>query len=1167
MNTTHGKEKTPAGVTKSETALREEEVLAFWETGDIFTTSLTKESPKGDFVFYDGPPFATGLPHVGSLLSSVIKDVVGRYWTMKGYHVERRWGWDCHGLPIENMIEKELGLKSKKDIQELGLKKFNEACRASVLRYADDWKQYVNRIGRWVEYDDAYKTMDNTYMESVWWFVSEMHKKGHLYEGRKVLLYCPHCETPLSKAEIAMDNSYKDVSEESVYVKFKVTNAEKIGFTGDVYVVAWTTTPWTLPGNVALAVGEDISYSIVSIDGTAHIVAQDRLSEVYGSVGNDTGTDSKQTVLGKDLVGLSYEPLYDIPKVTEQGKVFAHHILPADFVTTSDGTGIVHTAVIYGEDDYQLGLIHDLPMVPLLDAAGHFTSDVPAFIAGKYFKQSEKLIKADLEDRGLLLKKEMYTHSYPHCYRCGTALLYNAITSWFIDTQKIKAAMQGTNEDINWYPEHLKHGRYQHILESAPDWTISRNRFWATPLPIWKNKTTGDVRVFGSIKDIREHVQRSGNTYFLMRHGEAESNVANRASSSRDEDNPLTETGLRQVKDALPGLLDKNIDLIIASPFQRTRMTAELVAEGLGIATADIVYDERIGELGTGSYNGGPVSEYHAFLDASDDWSTVRPEGGESWDDVKRRAGDFLYDTEKMYHGKTILVIAHNCPLRMFGALNDGLALASTAFDHDEDGKRYGNAEVRELPFVPLPHNDNYELDLHRPYIDEITLVDTDGAPLERIPEVIDCWVESGAMPFAARHYPHENEAEFQHAFPADFIAEYIAQTRTWFYYMHTVSVLLFGKPSFKNVVTTGNVLAEDGAKMSKSKKNYTDPLINLDRYGADAMRYYLMSSVVMQAEDVSFKDDELKEVHNRLINILWNTYKFYDLYKAEYDGTADPLASTNVLDQWILARLNQLITEVTTYMDTYDMTRASRPLRGFVEDFSTWYVRRSRDRFKGTDATDKQYALATTRYVLEVFARLSAPMMPFIAESVYRGVTDERRSVHLADWPQGAAVDDAVIMTMAVVREVISSALEARATNNLKVRQPLSQLKVKSEKLKDEAFAQLVKDEINVKEVVVDDSLSEAVLLDTTITPELKREGQVRELVRAIQESRKKTGLDPHDRIVLTLDAAAYALVEVFLGDVQQTVGAESVTEGTVSGGEVVSIDSEEFRFDIEKV
>ncbi|HEY4505715.1 MAG TPA: class I tRNA ligase family protein [Candidatus Paceibacterota bacterium] len=1049
---------------KSEVALREEVILEFWNKNEIFKKSLEKDAPNGDFVFYDGPPFATGLPHAGSLLSSVIKDVIPRYKTMRGFSVRRRWGWDCHGLPIENMIEKELGLKDKTEIEnKIGIKAFNEACRASVLRYAKDWKHYVERVGRWVEYDNAYKTMDNSYIESVWHALKTVHEKGYLYEGRKVLLYCPHCQTPIAKAEIAMDNSYKDVTEESVTVEFRVKSKENVS------LLAWTTTPWTLPGNVALAVHPEIDYVEIKKkdmgDGklVRFILAKGRLEAVFGSDEYKVVNEMK----GKDLVGLEYEPLYEISAVKETGKK-AWYVAEADFVNTEEGTGIVHTAVIYGEDDYNLGLRLDLPMVPLLDAAAHFNDKAPELIRGQYFKKAEKVIKEDLDKRGLLFDKKLHTHSYPHCHRCGTALLYNAISSWFINIQKVKDKMITSNEKINWVPEHLKHGRFLNIVENAPDWTISRNRYWASPLPIWKDGQ-GNVTVIGSLEDLKKYTKKSGNKYLAMRHGEANHNVKNIDDYMGDPNNHLTEVGRREVEEALASL--ENVDLIFTSPFLRTRETAEIVREKLGLESNALVVDERLHET-----------------------------SGEDALQIRRRMGDFLFDIEKRYQGRNILVISHGFPLWVI----EKVAKIQTTEGFTSDLQQ-GLAEIRELHFSPFPHNDDFELDLHRPYIDEIEL-EKDGKKLKRIPEVLDGWVESASMPFAEYHYPFENKQTFESRFPGDFVAEYIAQTRTWFYYMHAIANILFDNVAFKNVISTGNVLAGDGTKISKSKGNYTDPLLLLDRVGADAFRYYLMSSVVMQSEDTLFKDEEVKEVHNRLVNMLWNSFVFYELYA---DGTEASSDSKYILDKWIISRFNALVLEVTLAMESYNMVRATRPFRDFVSDLSTWYIRRSRDRLKEDDMDDKKSALATTRYIFKELAKLIAPVMPFIAEDIYQKVRSsaDPLSVHLESWPEGGAVDLETISLMEETRNLASQGLLLRSKANIKVRQPLGKLKVKNQKLKGE-FLDLLKDEINVKEVVSDEDITEELDLVITLTPELVEEGKVRDAIRKIQEWRKEKNL-----------------------------------------------------------
>ncbi len=1062
---------------KSERAQREEKILQFWKENKIFSKTLSLSKGRKEFVFYDGPPFATGLPHYGSLLSSIIKDVIPRYKTMRGFRVRRRWGWDCHGLPIENMVEKELGIKNKKEIEEMGVAKFNKACRDSVLRFADEWKVFVDRIGRFVDYDNSYKTMDNSYIESVWWALKEIHGKGLLYEGRKVLLYCPHCETPLAKAEIAQDNSYKDVTEESVTVEFRIKGESNRS------VLAWTTTPWTLPGNVALAVNSKIDY--VEIEkkdmGTGGLVrfilAKDLLEKTFP---NDEYTVIKESK-GSELVGLEYEPLYEISAVKNSGKK-AWHVAEANFVNTEEGTGIVHTAVLYGEDDYELGLKLDLPMVPLLDAAGHFNEQAPEIIKGQYFKKAEKVIKDDLESRNLLFKREMNTHSYPHCHRCGTALLYNALSSWFINIQQVKDRMIELNEKINWVPEHLKHGRFLNNIESAPDWTISRNRYWASPLPIWKD-SEGKVYVIGSLDELKKYTKKSGNKYFVMRHGEAESNAKNILDLDGDPNNHLTQKGREETKQVN---ID-NIDAVFCSPFLRARETA-------AILNKNFILDERLREIGS----------------------------KESIGEVRQRMFDFMFDIEKNYINKKILIISHGDPIKTLV------------------GDLVHTGEVRDFDFAPFPHNENFELDLHRPYIDEIELVSEDGKPLKRIPEVIDGWVESGSMPFAEYHYPFENEVEFKKRFPGDFIAEYIGQTRTWFYYMHAVAVLLFDNQSFRNVITTGNILAEDGSKMSKSKGNYTDPMTNLDLFGADALRYYLMSSVIMQAEDTRFVDDEVRQVHNQILNMLWNSFKFYEMY-ADNESFNDTKTSKQVLDKWILSRLGELVLSVTKGMDDYDTVRATRPMKEFISDFSTWYIRRSRDRFKSSNQEDKSFAMATTRFVLLELAKLVAPIMPFIAEDIYQKLRTEKdpESVHLCDWPRAGRIDEEVLKNMNETRRIVSLALEARSQVNIKVRQPLKKLKVKSLKLKA-SYIDIIKDEINVKEIEEDQSIDTEVWLDTNLTPELIEEGKVRDAIRVIQDLRKEKGLKPSEKMTYQVPEAEKELFTKYSNEIKRVTNVE---------------------------
>jgi isoleucyl-tRNA synthetase len=1089
---------------KSEVARREEGILAFWERERIFEKSLTKKSPKGDFIFYDGPPFATGLPHSGSLLSSVSKDLIPRYKTMRGYRVRRRWGWDTHGLPIESLVEKKLGLKNKKEIIALGIEKFNETARSMVLEYVQDWKRYIGRVGRWVDFDNSYKTMDNSFIESVWWALKEIYKKGRLYEGRKVLMYCPHCETPLAKAEIAMDNTYKDITEEAVTVKFKIAGRE------NEYFLAWTTTPWTLPGNVALAVGPEIQYILVQTENGNVWLAEERLSAVL--------PDAKvlQKLSGKRLVGLEYEPFYKIEKVKSyKGKKW--QVLQADFVTTEEGTGIVHTAVIYGEDDYNLGLKENLPMVPILNPNATYNNDAPEFLRGEYIKKAEAKIKTDLESRGLLFAKDTHTHSYPHCYRCDTPLIYNAVSSWFINIQDVKQNMLAENEKINWVPSHLKDGRFKHNIETAPDWTISRNRFWASPLPIWKD-TKGNVTVIGSLKELKAHTKKSGNKYFVMRHGEAENNVRQLLNADDSIPGNLTDKGQDEARATAKRLKKIGITRIIHSPLRRTTQTAEIIAHELGLSE-NIVNDERLREIKLGAMNHGPISAYHEWFSNSEPQGISAPEGGESWVQVKHRVGSVLYECEENYQQEKILFVTHETPAFMLQSVVLGETLAEALLRHGRiEDDAFAYAEEHELDFVPLPYNRDYELDYHLPYIDQIKLEDEKGEVLTRIPEVVDCWVESGSMPFAEYHYPFENRKEFEDRSPGDFISEYIGQTRAWFYYLHAIGVELFGQLAFRNVITTGNVLAADGAKFSKSKGNYTDPYELFDRYGADAFRYYLMSSVVMQAEDLTFRDEEVKEMHARVVNMLRNILTFYSLYK-ECAGPASS-TSNNVLDRWILARLMALVVIITKGFDNYNIPQATRPMKEFIDDFSTWYIRRSRNRMKENNSADKKSAIATLRYVLKEFSKIIAPVMPFIADEIFLVVREEHdsMSVHLAEWPEVKKKwkifgnNDAKLMSdMQKVRMLASEALQLRQKAGIKVRQPLAGLTI-PEEISDE-LAQILAEEVNVKKVITCKEGKE-LALDTTLTSELIKEGDEREFARAVADARKTEGLSPKDKV-----------------------------------------------------
>ncbi|MFA6274386.1 MAG: class I tRNA ligase family protein, partial [Candidatus Paceibacterota bacterium] len=1124
----------PPFAKRSEVAQREEAILEFWKENKIFEKSLTKKAPKGKYVFYDGPPFATGTPHYGHILGSTAKDVIGRYQTMRGFSVPRRWGWDCHGLPIENIVEKDLNISGKKAIEELGIDKFVEHARSKVLTYAEEWRKTIDRMGRWVDFDNSYKTMDNTFIESVWWALGELNKKELLYEGVRVLAYCPRCETPIANSEIAMDNSYKDITDISVYVKFKLKSLPPAPSQGrgekkealpfgeglgeaNVYLLAWTTTPWTLPGNTAIAINKNFDYIYVSHTPEAGkeilILAKDLFEKLKDKFVNP---EIIKEVKGSELIGKSYEPVFDYYKdIDLPHKENIWKIWHGDFVTTDAGTGIAHEAPAFGEDDMVLAQKDNIPFILHVEPNGTFSKEVTDF-AGIKVKPKEDhqsgdvLIIKYLAPRGTLFAKEKIVHSYPHCYRCETPLLYYALPSWFINIQKVKKDLLDKAKFINWVPAHLKEGRFKNIMEGAPDWTISRNRYWASPLPFWKSES-GKIMFVSGIEDLKSKTKKSGNRYFIMRHGESESNIGDIYKYDKSESFPLTEKGKTQVSEKIKNFKEK-IDIFISSPLVRTKKSSEIFCGINNFPIEKVIYDERVKEqTADSSFNGKPrlaVKEYYdnQYIEKPQEIIT----DGESFAQVIKRVGDFIYEIDSKYQNKNIFIMSHGIAFRAFEFITQGYTFEYLAKTGSISMLK--NAEIKELNFVPLPHNDNYELDLHRPYIDKVILVDENGEEHKRIPEVIDCWFESGSMPFAQDHYPFKNLDWKNNNFPAGFVAEYIAQTRTWFYYTHAISSILFNHAPFKNVVTTGTILAEDGQKMSKSKNNFPDPWVLFNKYGVDALRFYLMACPVMKGEDINFSEKAVQEISNKIINRLGNVLAFYELYRdkelEKENLTLRPLLikervgeRSNVLDLWITSRLDELITETTDGMEKYDMALAIRPFELFIEDLSTWYLRRSRERIKEGDRNAK----ATLYYVLKTISKLIAPFIPFTAEEIWQKLKNENdeESVHLAEWPHFAKASrgkpnfikklfgksNKVIEEMQKAREIVSLGLQLRQKAGIPVRQPLSELRITNYKLREEYF-EIVKEEMNVKEIKLTEGKELKVEIDTNITPELKEEG-----------------------------------------------------------------------------
>lgn len=1160
---------------KSEAALREEKVLEFWKENNIFKKTVEARVGSKEFIFYEGPPGANGKPHIGHLISRAFKDAIPRYKTMRGYHVRRKGGWDTHGLPVELQVEKQLGLISKKAIEEYGVAEFNRKCKESVWEYLESWNQFTNRMGYWVDQDHPYVTYHNEYIESVWSILKKVDEQDLLYKDYKVVPWCPRCGTALSSHELAQ--GYEDVKDLSVTVKFKVKGEE------NTYILAWTTTPWTLPGNVALAVGADIDYVKVLSGSDFYILAKARLSILSNPY------EIVEEVKGAGLVGLEYEPVfpYLAETISEKEKPKlekAYRVHAAGFVTTEDGTGVVHTAVMYGQDDFVLGGEVGLPKHHLVGLDGKFLAGTGIF-EGRFVKDEEVAVDVikELAGKGLLFKKEKYEHSYPHCWRCKTPLIYYARDSWYIKMSdpRIKAELIKENKDINWEPSHIRDGRFGEWLREIKDWAISRERYWGTPLPVWQCEACGKREVLGSVEDIRSRSKKSGNQYFVMRHGGTEGNERDRVSYKNQAEDNLTSSGRQQIAESIEKI-DGKIDLVISSTFTRTRETAEIIKDKLGLTDDQVIFDERLIEINPGDFDGKNWAEYHAYVSSTrPHWFSSKIPNGESFQDVARRVGGVLYEIENKYRGKNILIVTHGGPAWL-------LYVTAGLFPPKEDYqipngeaftshfKQFQNAEIRNLPFVPLPHNENFELDLHRPYIDEIDLSCDCGEKLTRTKEVIDVWFDSGAMPFAQDHYPFENEKWVEGAgYPADYISEGLDQTRGWFYTLHAVGILMGRGKSYKNVIYLGLVNDAKGQKMSKSVGNVVDPMGAMDTYGVDTLRLW-MYSINQPGESKNFDPKTVSLLHQQVFGLLYNVLAFYELYRNASVEHASAPSSDNILDKWILARLSELVELSTQSLDSYKLLEPVRAIKEFIGDLSTWYLRRSRDRIKEGD----EEAKATLYYVLRTLSKILAPFAPFSAEDIWLRLRkeDDAESVHLESWPEtgesllsrlfssGAGHKEKLIASMENVRKIVTLGLESRQKTGLKVRQPLRSFKVRSAPLSSE-YTDLIKEELNVKEIIFDESMSTEALLDIRIDEELKKEGDYRELVRGLQDMRKKIGLTPSDLVSLAVetDEKGTELINQFMEDMKKTVMLRDV-EFAGNEGETIQVDELRFKVHIEK-
>ncbi|MEX2144909.1 MAG: class I tRNA ligase family protein [Candidatus Spechtbacterales bacterium] len=1106
----------------------ENRILENWKRIGAFEKSVSGRPKKRQFIFYEGPPTANGRPGLHHVLARSFKDIVCRYKTMRGFRVERRAGWDTHGLPVELEVEKALGLKNKKDIEKYGVARFNEKCRQSVWKYKSDWEFLTERMGFWIDMKDPYITYDPLYMETLWWVIKNAWENNLLYEGHKVTPRCTRCGTGLSSHEVAQ--GYKDIVEESVFVKFRVKNPSSYNFKAKTYLLAWTTTPWTLPGNVALAVGSKITYVIAKQGNEYYILAKDLLSVLNGKY------ELVKEISGKELsaMNIEYEPLFDSLKDVDS--VNKHIVVNADFVSTEDGTGIVHTAVMYGEDDYKLAEKFDLPKIHTVDENGLFTDRVKDF-KGQFVKNAETGIIDYLKTKDLLYKSSPYKHSYPFCWRCGTPLLYYAMQSWFVRMGDLKKTLLAANEKINWFPEYIKQGRFGEWLRDVKDWAFSRSRYWGTPLPIWKCAECAHTEVIGSRADIAK-MTKSANKYYFLRHGMSERNVKNILASRYPEKGlkyGLIPKGINDIRRATKELKKLGgVDIIVASPLTRTRQTAEIVAKELG---KKVIYDQRLVDVSVGIFEGHSEKDYLGIFSSTEERFTKAPPKGENLISVQARMLKVANELENKYKNKKILIISHGDPLWLLESALLGLTTKEAFARRSKNYPLVGR--LRKIKYSKFPYNKFGELDFHRPYIDAInfpcTACNSENGVMRRVEDLADVWFDSGAMPFAQAHYPFENKRNLEKGkiYPADYIAEAVDQTRGWFYTMLAVSAVLGKAPSYKNVISLGHVLDERGQKMSKSKGNIVDPFYLAEKYGMDSVRWYFFT-VNGPGFVKRFSEKDVRERMQKFISTLYNSLVFLKTYapKQKAPKLINKINSKHILDKWILLRLRELGEKTAGNMDAYNVLDAARGLDNFVvEDLSNWYIRRSRERLqRPEDKNSLKDAAGTLAFVLGETSKMSASFIPFLSEHIWQEVNaDDSKSVHWEKFPvykKLSKAEKSALDKMELVRELAGTGLKLRAENSIKVRQPLESFAVP--KGMEKQYQVLLKEELNVREIVLSPNIKNKkdwayektnagnTALKTVLSPDLVLEGQVREIIRHIQKLRKSLGLKPDKKIIV---------------------------------------------------